>query len=70
MGTITIRYRMDWLEPRKALLAAAMPPPSNVVSVARAIDFAVADYTIKGPVSSYYPMPFSNFRHLHKSREF
>lgn len=40
---------MEWFEPRKALLAAAAPPPKTTVSVARSIDFAVAHYTIEGP---------------------
>lgn len=40
---------MEWDKPRTALLTATKPPAESVVSVARAIDFAVAHYTTEGP---------------------
>jgi len=47
-GTLTIRLRLDYPDMRKALLAGMRPPDQSVVSVARKIDYATADYTVEG----------------------
>jgi hypothetical protein len=50
-GTVTVRMRMNWTARKKALIASVMPPAPTYVSVARRVDFEVAQYTAEGTVS-------------------
>lgn len=50
-GTITIRFRKETFDLRKALVVGMKPPPMTYVSVAKKNDFAVAHYTTEGGTS-------------------
>jgi hypothetical protein len=47
-GRITVRYRVEWFDERKTLLAAVIPPPPCYVSVENKEDFKITNYTLTG----------------------
>jgi hypothetical protein len=52
-GKVWIRLRIEWVDVRRALITAALPPsPPVFVTVARPVDFQVAHYTTEGAVSN------------------
>ena len=52
-GKVWIRLRKEYVDVRRALVVAALPPhPPVFVTVARPIDYQVAHYTTEGAVSS------------------
>eukprot|EP00977_Amphora_coffeiformis_P018079 scaffold6161_cov158-Amphora_coffeaeformis.AAC.2 len=47
-GTISLRLRMEWDQPRQAIIVAALPPPPMYVSCAQRIHWSAAHYTVEG----------------------
>lgn len=47
-GRITVRYRVEWFDERKTLVAAMIPPPPCYVSVEKKEDFKITHYTLVG----------------------
>jgi hypothetical protein len=47
-GRITVRYRIEWFDERKTLVAAMIPPPPCYVSVEKKVDFKITNYTLVG----------------------
>lgn len=47
-GRITVRYRVEWFDERKTLVAAMIPPPPCYVSVEKKVDFKITHYTLVG----------------------
>lgn len=47
-GRITVRYRVEWFDERKTLVAAMIPPPPCYVSVEKKMHFKITNYTLVG----------------------
>jgi hypothetical protein len=49
-GAVHVRLRLEWENSRKAIVAGLLPPEPTYVSVASAVDYAIAQYTADGIV--------------------
>lgn len=50
-GTVTVRFRIEWNNPREAMVRVVKTSQApNIISVARSVDFEVARYTAQGEV--------------------